>query len=1087
MDFSDNILPANSNQGFQNSGNTANSQCTGIAAINCETMAKLANVADTFSWSRGNHAIRAGAELRFTRALEASGGLIPSATSGPNTGTNSPLETMGAIPELPGYSSANGTGRVTRVAQTTGDLLYLLSGSVQQVTQSFWVNNVQNFTDGTWETWSTGDGRKNRTSVQNEYALFFKDDWRIAKNLTLNLGLRYENYGNLYTRGFATGLLGEGLSLFGPGQSRSADPFDTWLTPGNTYYTGYGTVAPAIDVRGMFLPDGQPSYIPGNCTPNPGTSTCVISGSNFTGAPGGPGVQQLNGQLFTTVVACVYGVQQVTAFAPLPISNCDPSKLTTRIFVGPGSDHPDQAPLYRDANNFGPAVGFSWRAPFIGERTLLIRGGFQFTYGSAGRDRTIGTGTTGQLTQQNGGGTSTGALDQLSTSCNTAQTCLGFSTDAQPYALTLADLPNIVPLSPPLTVPSLGGQIGSIARTNTTLVQNFGKQRTQSATGYAPGYQDPRTENYTFSISTNLNKTSTLAISYVGTLGRNRPTGVNLNMPNVYHNPELLDALIRTRAGEDAPLFDQMFAGYNLTGLAASAGYGAVGTCVTFAGGPGGGAGNCAPGTVYQSGSAHLRRASAATYGNMAANLANGNFAQVAAILANANGPFGQNGSRNTFSNGVGNLVRNGCDRIATATSTNRLDLISGSATSGNTNPVRCFSEDFIIVNPSAATGEAGEGTPTTQGVIWKDNWGYTNYHQLQFQYTVRTASGVSLQATYLTSKTLALPRDFYKTNTFTANAGGGVAFGAVTGFSDPLNEETRRKDYGESSDSLKHAMRVNSVLPLPFGPGQPLFKNARGIVSTLLGGWQLGVIYNAQSGQPFSILAGDMMYGKSTGAATNCTAYSGSLGTGGSNCASGMSFPDVVSTLWTNPQGSMERNGPGGTSTYYGNPSPFALIRDPQCNNNVGRSATSDVGTFNLASSCTLQALVMKVAPGTPGAFPLSATDPTPVLLMLQNPQPGNQGTLGGQTMRQPGRFSLDANLVKTIRYAEGRGIQLRVDATNVLNHATPADVYINLGPGGSFNDQSTAALSAISSGCFSGNAFCGRQVQFGIRMVNN
>jgi hypothetical protein len=139
-------------------------------------------------------------------------------------------------------------------------------------------------------------------------------------------------------------------------------------------------------------------------------------------------------------------------------------------------------------------------------------------------------------------------------------------------------------------------------------------------------------------------------------------------MPNVYHNPEFLDALVRTRAGEDVELFDQMFAGFNLTGLTSTAGYGNIGTCVTFAGGPGGGAGNCPAGTVYRSGSAHLRRASN-TYSNMALNLANGNFAQVAAVLANANILGGANGgvsSRNTFSNGVGNLVRNGCDRVRT-------------------------------------------------------------------------------------------------------------------------------------------------------------------------------------------------------------------------------------------------------------------------------------------------------------------------------------------------------------------------------------------------------------------------------------
>ena len=69
-----------------------------------------------------------------------------------------------------------------------------------------------------------------------------------------------------------------------------------------------------------------------------------------------------------------------------------------------------------------------------------------------------------------------------------------------------------------------------------------------------------------------------------------------------------------TRLGQDAPLFDQMFAGLDLHGTAGT-GYGPVGTTV---------------GGVLQRGSAHLRRNATFT-----ANLANGNYVGVINSLAN--------------------------------------------------------------------------------------------------------------------------------------------------------------------------------------------------------------------------------------------------------------------------------------------------------------------------------------------------------------------------------------------------------------------------------------------------------------------
>src|SRR5262249_16100669 len=106
-----------------------------------------------------------------------------------------------------------------------------------------------------------------------------------------------------------------------------------------------------------------------------------------------------------------------------------------------------------------------------------------------------------------------------------------------------------------------------------------------------------------------------------------------------------------------------------------------------------------------------------------------------------------------------------------------------------------------------------------------------------------------------------------------------------------------------------------------------------------------------------------------------------------------------------------------------------------PQC---ASVSAGDALGT-NLQTSCTLQALGKIVPAGTAGAGQLP--DGRYVQPLLQNPQPGRQGTLGSYTMYTVSRWNLDANLSKTFQVTESKSLQFRIDCTNVLNHPWPAD----------------------------------------------
>ena len=73
---------------------------------------------------------------------------------------------------------------------------------------------------------------------------------------------------------------------------------------------------------------------------------------------------------------------------------------------------------------------------------------------------------------------------------------------------------------------------------------------------------------------------------YVGTLARKQLGSLNLNTNTTLYNPELFDALERTRRGENVELFDQMLAGLDFVN---AAGYNRVGTCTALAGAPGDG------------------------------------------------------------------------------------------------------------------------------------------------------------------------------------------------------------------------------------------------------------------------------------------------------------------------------------------------------------------------------------------------------------------------------------------------------------------------------------------------------------------
>jgi hypothetical protein len=843
----------------------------------------LYNLADTVSWTRGRHALKFGMDVRIASSKGWNQPPYPIVTLG-NTATNtvSPFGTLtNFATELPGFL-ANARGSAT-------NLNYWLTGSVSSVQAPYWITSHQDVVNGQdpnhpmkgWQDFLTTGEYRIRKHMGQEYAAFFKDDWKLNRQLTLNLGLRWEYYAPRYLDGgFTSAVNGLGDGFWGAGRGAGQQMFDTWLSPGNLYLAGYGSTA---------------------VNPNP--------------------------------YQCVVGQRQS---ALLPLSTCDPNQLMQVEFIGPNSPNPDKTAWPRDKNNFGPAVGFSWQLPWFGEGKTTVRGGYQITYGTTTRDGV--------------------AVDTLLGSApNSVLTPTTVNTDADvaailaTRALNLTDIPALTPVRPT----SAPGRVIPIY------------SRSLGFTQYEPNFDEPYVQNLNLSVTRLVSRNISVDVRYVGTLARKQLGTVDLNTVNVYHNPELMEALTATRAGQDHPLFDQMLAGLNISGAAASEGYGAVGTTVSGR---------------LQRGSAHLRRSS-----TFSQNLANGNFVAVVNSLIGLvpTAAQGRQAAPNDPATGVAVsgvsqiALRNGCDRIA-----NGLYNPAAPASASNI-PTRCFPEDYFIVNPQLTNA------------TYNANIRGSNYHSLQTQFTLRPTKGINFQATWAWTKSLGLD-----SNTW----------------SDPLD---RNANYRQTVAG-GHSLRLNGGVELPIGPNKILLGNSSGWVARLVERWQTSVIFNLSAGTMNSLTgAGTMTYGNNR--------------------------LDVVSPLWEIPEGEVRwdratANGPRGS--YYGDPSPYISVADPQCSGSVV-GATDSMGR-NLQTDCTLTALGQIVPPGTAGAQTLPG-DGRQYVIVLQNPLPGKIGTLGERNIPGLGRYQFDANLSKTFQLTESKSLQFRADFTNVLNHPSPGNIVNN------------------------------------------
>lgn len=112
-----------------------------------------------------------------------------------------------------------------------------------------------------------------------------------------------------------------------------------------------------------------------------------------------------------------------------------------------------------------------------------------------------------------------------------------------------------------------------------------------------------------------------------------------------------------------------------------------------------------------------------------------------------------------------------------------------------------------------------------------------SNFHSLQGKVTKRLSKGLQFLASYTFSKSL----DY---------GGSAASGGGASG--NPQTVTNLKAGYGPSGFDVKHRFVGSWVYELPFGEGRQWLRD--GVVSRVLGGWQLAGITTLSTGRPFSV-----------------------------------------------------------------------------------------------------------------------------------------------------------------------------------------------------------------------------------------
>jgi len=248
-------------------------------------------------------------------------------------------------------------------------------------------------------------------------------------------------------------------------------------------------------------------------------------------------------------------------------------------------------------------------------------------------------------------------------------------------------------------------------------------------------------------------------------------------------------------------------------------------------------------------------------------------------------------------------------------------------------------------------------------GFTYAQSIGYSNYNALEARLQRRLSKGLQSLVSYTYGKSIDVSSGYFGVEN--GNGGGSTV----------QNYYDQSSARGVSGFDITHFLSWFTIYELPFGKGKPWLHG--GPLSWILGNWQANYIFQARSGQPYTL--------RVTGDPANLT---GSGGVGAQNFT-GYGRPNIVADPFK--------------------AGPVAANPDPQCQLTIsqGGKAADQVHTSQTWFN------------------PCAFTVPS-----------GAFGNLGRDVFRGRPVYNMDVSLFKSIPLPrEGMSLQLRFESFNVFN----------------------------------------------------